>query len=1034
MPIDLYDNPFLQQPPYQIADPRQDESFLGNMMEQSLGGLAYIGKVLDKTFGGRAVRGLAGGNPNELLSVLPLSDTLGITDEANTIHGRQLLDQYGITTPGDRSWENDAAGFAAEVALDPSTWVGAAVPKMVARGGRLAGRGLGSGLESLTGGRFNPYTFGGDLFEKAKAPIKALFNPESGGAWMPKVQGVAEDVFSPELKSGSFAAEMGAADANVRLKRFLDANDGVDANAVRTGLIQAAEGLAPDATTTFQRLGYTPPEINELLGLGAELGQRARSTMPAELAEGLTSSKLVDLTDWQIAENAVVMNYNKVLAAQGLPPRPLPWQPATEYLPRSVNVFGDPPAWSRRQGQGLGGESEFQQAREQALRGIRGGTAQINAWAMNPDLATANRTLSDQDVMQRIAADILNAPVYATPLDHPAMKQAETISDILKGLPEEALKRGYFNTDIVGNVLHRELDSVRNIASARTAMAAVGRGFAKPIKDIEAAGQRAVSLPEFLDAMRLSATDPQGFKIAHAQAAKMLGLSPNQMDQLKDYGLPMDVAKDLGRIGKAWSTPESLQPVVQFWDNTVNWFKRNLTVPFPGFHIRNLMSGVFNMWRDGGGAAGSLSGEAAESMFGLLRGREIPAEVAAKLYPGLSPQQASDELLKELVAGKISFTRGGQAADRVNIGVGRGVLAEELPAPFASQKRPLSEDVGGFLSTFKPKSGERAYNPFNTETFAPTVAGEKAGNAVEDWIRGTHYISKRLAGEAPEQAVESVLKYQIDYGKATEFEKNVMKRIFPWYSFSRGNLPPLLEDLAKNPAKLAATTRLVTGTRPPGEFVPPYIAEGAAVPIPGAPEGEKRFLSSFGLPIEDEMVKTLGAAGQGDARRVAQQIFGMAVPWAKVPAEVATGTQMYSGRKLEDLKPYSTFTLGGVVPENWARKATQVVANTPASRVASTIDKATDPRKGTLETLINLLTGGRVTDVDLSQSKAAASMQLLKEELRGQPGVRIREEVSVPKERRQLMTPEDLMKLDLLQEIERRSAEEARRRRAQQAR
>lgn len=1344
MPFNLFDDPVSNR---QVVDPRTDENFLGSLMENSLSGLAYLGKIADKTFGGRAVRGFLGGNPDELLSVLPLSDTLGITDPNRIVHGRQLTDSAGITTPGDQAWENDLASFAAEVALDPGTWFGAAVPKALARGGMAAGRAGGLGVEALSGGRFNPFTFGGRMVDNIKAPVRALFDDTVGGAWMPKVQNLAADVFSPEIRSGGYAAEMGAADANVRLARLLEANPSAPPDAVRTAMTQAAEGLTPDAALSLQRLGYGAQDTAALLDLGASLGDRARATRFAEDAQGLTSKNLLDLSDWQLAENQAVQSQNAYIRAQnaaaakaGLPPPPLmseapiPFEPATQYVPRSANVFGEPPAWARRQGTGLGGASEFQISREDILRGIPGGTAKINEWAMSPELTGMNRLLPDPDATQRIVGDILGMPIAQIPLDHPAYKQAASIADMLKQLPDEALSRGLFNMDLVGNVKHRELDSVRNIASAKTAMSAIGRGFAKPIKDIMADGQRAVSLPDFLDSMRLSATDPQGFKAAHLQAAQMLGISPQDFDKFKDYGLPMDVAKDLGRIGKAWSTPEGLAPVVQAWDNAVNWFKRNLTVPFPGFHVRNLMSGIFNMWRDGDGAMGAISGPAGDAMMGLLRGREIPAEVAAKLYPGMSQQAASDAVLKELVGGKLAFVRSGQASDRVTKGVGRGVMAEELPKTFQAQPRSAAADIGDFASTFKPKAGERSYNPLNTETFVPTIAGEKVGNAVEDWIRGTHYISKRLAGESPEAAMESVLKYQVDYSKATEFEKNVMKRVMPWYcmpidheiltkdgwrfydqlnvgdevmgydietkqlswtpliqinefdydgelmvlecrgssfeftpnhrwpayevprtikgnnyggtwgmidgcdltslhkiplvgnfqgtesilsprlaailgwlltdghirwrgnhcemvvyqsekkflenlkslllveprqatddrqahkvytfavrredvdaltdhiqkkeqgaevaaklsreaaeamfdammmaegsqadtgqrhfaqspknwfvrdafqvicaltgraafqskagcyvrgtqfiwpahwarppvkyagkiwcpttalgtwvvrhagavtitgnSYSRGNLPPILKDLAEKPAKLLGTTRAVTGTREPGEFVPPWVAEGAATPLPGAPEGQKRFISSFGLPIEDELVKTLGAAAHGDADRVMQQLFGMSIPWAKLPAEIATGTQMYSGRKLEDLKPYSF--LGDILPENVARQATQVVANTPASRVASTIDKFLDTRKPTGLQLLNALTGARVTDVDLEKTKAAAAMQLLKEELRGKPGVKMRENVVIPRDQREKLRPEDLQLLDLLQEIEKRSAERAR--------
>lgn len=1006
-------------------------------MESSLGGLAYIGKLLDKTFGGRAARGVLGGNANELLSVLPFSDTLGITNPNDVVHGRQLTDQFGFTTPGDQSWENDALEFGTEVALDPGTWVGAAVPKLVGRGLGTAGRAGGAGLEALTGGRFNPFTLAEKGFEAAKAPVRALFDDTVGGAWMPRVQNLAADVFSPEIRAGGYQAEMGAADANVRLARLLEANPAADPNAVRTALTQSAEGLAPDAARSLQGLGYGPVDTASLLDLGAELGDRGRATRLAEESQGLTSKNLLDLSDWQLSENAVVQLQNDYIKAQnaaaakaGLPAPPLmseapiPFEPATQYVPRSGNVFGEPPAYARRQGTGLGGASEFQMGREDVLRGIPGGTAKINEWAMNPDLTGMNRLLPDPDATQRIVGDILGMPIANIPLDHPAYKQAASIADMLKQLPDEAIDRGLFNMDLVGNVKHRELDSVRNIASAKTAMGAVGRGFARPIADIMADGQRAVSLPDFLDSMRLSATDPQGFKAAHLEAAKMLGISPQDFDKFKDYGLPMDVAKDLGRIGKAWSAPDSLAPVIQTWDNAVNWFKRNLTVPFPGFHVRNLMSGIFNMWRDGDGALGAISGSAGDAMMGLIRGREVPTEIAAKLYPNLDPKAASDAILKELVGGKLAFTRSGQSAERVNQGVGRGIMAEDLPKTFQPQPRSVREDLGGFAETFKPKAGERAYNPFNTETFAPTKAGEKVGNAVEDWIRGTHYLSKRMAGEAPEQALESVMKYQIDYGRGTEFTKNVAKRIFPWWSFTAGNLPPILKDLANKPAKLLGTSRAVTGTREPGEFVPPWVAEGAAIPIPGAPEGQKRFISSFGLPLEDEGVKTIGAALHGDVDRVFQQMFGMAIPFAKIPVELATGRQMYSGRKLEELKPYAS--LAAIMPEDLARQATQVFANTPFSRAASTVDKLTDDRKDTGLSLLNALSGVRVTDTDAAAAQNSASQQLLKEKLRGKPGVRFHESLSIPKEQREKMRPEDLLLYDLLRDVEARSAARAR--------
>lgn len=1059
MPFDLFDNPFGDTPQaQQYVDPRRDESTLGNIMEGSLGGLSYIGKILDKTFGGRAVRGILDGNFGEALSVLPMSDTLGITDYKNVVEPRKLLDKWGLTTPGDDSWQHTAAEIATGVALDPGTWVGAAVPKLVSRGLLAGGRAAGAASAAVTGGRVNPYSFSAGLLDKAKRPARALFDDAVGGAWSPIGQSVASDTFTPTVRAGNYGANVSAAADNIKLSPYVLA-DNADPLAIRTAMTQAAEGFHQDAAISLQKLGYGPTETADLLGLGTDLGARARATQPAEAAQGLASKNLLDLADWQMAANAEVQGQNQFVqranaaaAAQGLPApplmgiQPLPHEGAAQYVPRTRNQFDNAEgAFARRQGTGMGGASEFQMDREQILKGFPGGTAQVNELSKDPDLLGAARLLDQTGATQKVLSGLLDLPIGKigqVPLNHPAYKQAASVADYLHSLPPEighpliaktqlgnvygTNGQGLFNMDLVGNVKHREIDAVRNIASAKTTMDAIGRpGFVRPAADLAAEGQQFVRLPEFMDAMRLAGTDANGIKIAHAKAAQMLGIPVADMEKLKDFAIPMDIATDLGRIGKAWSTPSSLQPVVQAWDNTVNWFKRNLTVPFPAFHTRNLMSGIFNMWRDGGGA-GAVSNDAGNAMLGMIRGKTLTPEVAAKLYPGMSIGQASNEALKELIGGQIAFTRSGQAADRLNPGVGRGVMAEDVPQ-LASQARPISEDIGGFLGTFKPEAGKRAYNPFNTETFAPTIAGEKLGNAVEDWIRGSHYLAKRLQGSAPEDALASVLKYQIDYGKSTEFEKNVMKRIMPWYSYSRGNLPPILEDLADNPAKLLGVVRGVTGSRENGEFVPPWIAEGAATPLPGAPEGSKRFVSSFGLPVEDELVKMVGSALHGDGSRVAQQAFGMSIPFAKIPAEVATGTQMYSGRKLEELRPYEFATLGGLVPEDTARKASQVIANTPASRLVGSIDKFIDTRKDAGATALNTLTGTRITDVDLERTKAAAAMQLLKEQLLGHPGIKSHQDIYAPKDQRGNVAPNDLMMLDLLKEIEQRATQRAQR-------
>lgn len=94
--------------------------------------LQYVGETLDKP--GAALRGLLAGRPDQLLNLLPFSDTLGITDPSQRVSGRDFLQEWGVldqNTPGLDF--GDVAGFFAEEVLDPVNWV---------PGGFLAKQGL----------------------------------------------------------------------------------------------------------------------------------------------------------------------------------------------------------------------------------------------------------------------------------------------------------------------------------------------------------------------------------------------------------------------------------------------------------------------------------------------------------------------------------------------------------------------------------------------------------------------------------------------------------------------------------------------------------------------------------------------------------------------------------------------------------------------------------------------------------------------------------------------------------------------------
>jgi len=136
-PIPLSNGPIpLSNSPIAPADPHEwtgtaamdaPADLLTSLLSAGQGALGYLGSSLDK-LGGRELRGLLGGNPKELLSAIPFSDTLGITDPRDIVSGRELYDRlgdrFGWNTRGDQGWGSSLAGMGMEAALDPLTLLG----------------------------------------------------------------------------------------------------------------------------------------------------------------------------------------------------------------------------------------------------------------------------------------------------------------------------------------------------------------------------------------------------------------------------------------------------------------------------------------------------------------------------------------------------------------------------------------------------------------------------------------------------------------------------------------------------------------------------------------------------------------------------------------------------------------------------------------------------------------------------------------------------------------------------------------------
>ena len=127
---------------YQVP-PTNDSGLGGSLLRGSLSGLGYVGGTLDKAFGGRAVRAAldtlfgSGQHASDIASIIPFSDTLGLTNSEDSVSGAELLKNATGYDPSQGNWaERNLVGPGVEIALDPSTWLGGV--GAITKAGKLA--------------------------------------------------------------------------------------------------------------------------------------------------------------------------------------------------------------------------------------------------------------------------------------------------------------------------------------------------------------------------------------------------------------------------------------------------------------------------------------------------------------------------------------------------------------------------------------------------------------------------------------------------------------------------------------------------------------------------------------------------------------------------------------------------------------------------------------------------------------------------------------------------------------------------------
>lgn len=985
--------PMFPAPPQEVED-----SLLSYLAGGGLSALGYVGSTLDKP--GAAVRGLLAGDVGQLANLIPFSDTLGITNEADRVSGRDLLEQYGMlgaNTPG-LDW-GDAAGFGAEVLLDPLTYLsfgGSALTKAgraADAAGDLARATYGAGGELLQGARAAQIGAGQRGLIGAGLPFMDNVAIAGTGPWAQKIAGgldtaehalrygnpigrMVGGLFDPAVHDATTQAgqiamkeldpQLQAADAAARLQLIEQAQQLREMGYLQNNPAEAAafrsymEGVQPLA----QEYAQAQPVLDQLRNYldSALMGERDLAMQTPELSDLYAS-----------------------------------------YVPRQRTTFPTETASGGRQS-AFPTEHPFQTGREEFLKNIPGGTEAINKMSLDPALSGA----ATQPILNRINAVKAS---YGIADDG----QAKDLAEWLGSLPAEHMQA---KLPVFGN--HPVYDILNRFVAGKRSQAAVEGVYDFLGKNLE--NVRSTDNVHVGDVLQRAGLD-RGRALA-----EFVARNPNT-DVTRGF-VPKEIAADVGRMLKAFQSPEPVGMFIGALDKFTNAFKVS-ALTRPSRWVRDFYSGQFMNWVTGLFSPRGLTGAHSIMTDGL--NATINGIENVPMFKGLTREQATQKVVSLAFAHRVVQPFGGEFADLIGPGVSGSKMLGEIP--------------GGVPQTLKstfvdPFTQPGAVNPLRTrgvgmpgkiahETqFAPVKVSENVSHYTDGLNRLGPFIEGLMQGLDPAVAARKVKLAQVDYSALTATERNAMKRVLPFYSFTRRMIPAVFKELMEKPGgRLAQTIRLENESRD-DQFIPPYMAPGLAIRLPesmSSGTGDARFVTSIDLPHEavfqlfrpsNTVLGTLEQTGMG--------LAGMAHPLIKAPLEVATGKQFYSGRDLSDLDSRIGRVLNPDAPPEIPVLADQLLMNLPVtSPLLTTLGTMLDPRKGAISKSVNLLSGVKVSDVDVPMSRDRVARDAIEELLQGNPAVRTNTNMYVPRELLDTLTPDEQLLLQVHGSIKQRSRERA---------
>jgi hypothetical protein len=312
------------------------------------------------------------------------------------------------------------------------------------------------------------------------------------------------------------------------------------------------------------------------------------------------------------------------------------------------------------------------------------------------------------------------------------------------------------------------------------------------------------------------------------------------------FAFPQEAAQGFLRLERIVSGDDSaIEHFVRTFGKWQGAWKVLVTVVNPGYRIRNTMTDMWNMW-----------------------------------LSGANPQDVAKYGVKAARIMKRASTGDPEAFFWVKEAADHGILAGLFAGDIAQVEKYFK--YGG--KTYRALRKDHNYISLVTKIM------QDFNKSAENWGRLTHYMWRRQGlKETPGEAAMRVKLAHFDYEDLTPFEQKLRDTIFPFYTWTRKNIPYQVKKIFQEPGRYSAFPKLVQeATYAAGaqnQPVPEYVETGMGFPI-----GKNRYyLPQFGV---SDLTVFQGAGEPFD------RAFTMLTPAVKVPIELYLNKSFFTGQPI----------------------------------------------------------------------------------------------------------------------------------------